>query len=93
MSKAWIGGRQLSKLRQLVINVHGTECHLCHQLINTKLPGTHPDGFTIDHVVPRAHGGSNAVENLRPAHRQCNTERGTKYIADRRQASWVSDFF
>ncbi|WP_455952497.1 HNH endonuclease [Arcanobacterium haemolyticum] len=93
MSKSWIGGRQLQKLRALVISTYGLECHLCHQLIDTRLPGTHPQGFSIDHVIPRAHGGSNAIGNLRPAHRQCNTERGTKYVGQRRQPSWVSDFF
>lgn len=32
----------------------------------------------MDHVIPRAKGGSNAVENLRLAHRRCNSRRGSR---------------
>lgn len=31
---------------------------------------------TLDHVVPLSRGGTNDPENLRPAHRFCNTGRG-----------------
>lgn len=31
---------------------------------------------TADHVIPRSRGGSNAVENLRPAHLGCNLAAG-----------------
>jgi len=34
--------------------------------------------YSDDHVLPRANGGSNHHTNLRPAHRRCNTIRGTK---------------
>lgn len=31
---------------------------------------------TVDHVVPLAHGGTHALDNLRPAHRHCNLSAG-----------------
>ena len=31
---------------------------------------------TADHVVPRALGGSDALENLRPCHARCNAAAG-----------------
>lgn len=33
--------------------------------------------MTLDHVIPVAHGGSNAQANLRPAHLECNQSRGS----------------
>lgn len=31
---------------------------------------------TLDHIIPRAHGGTNDLSNLRTAHRWCNSVRG-----------------
>lgn len=33
---------------------------------------------TADHVVPRSHGGSNQLANLRPACGPCNSGRGNR---------------
>lgn len=38
--------------------------------------GQEPDSATLDHVIPKARGGPNAIENLKLAHRYCNEERG-----------------
>lgn len=38
--------------------------------------------FTLDHVVPRSHGGSNETQNLATACHQCNTERKDTPILD-----------
>jgi len=35
----------------------------------------YPGADTADHVVPRAHGGSDDPSNLRAAHRACNSAR------------------
>jgi 5-methylcytosine-specific restriction endonuclease McrA len=32
--------------------------------------------LTIDHIVPLAVGGSDRLDNLQPAHRMCNVEKG-----------------
>lgn len=36
--------------------------------------------FTFDHVLPKSLGGKNNLENLMPAHKKCNGERGNKII-------------
>ena len=55
-------------------------CHLCG----------HPGADAADHVVPLAQGGSDTVDNLRPAHHfepcptcgvKCNRVKGDKVIA------------
>lgn len=53
-----ISGRRLQTLRQKVFSTYGDECWLCGQ-----------DGAdTIDHLIMVSQGGSNTIENLRPAH-------------------------
>lgn len=33
---------------------------------------------TFDHIIPRAHHGSDGVDNLRLTHALCNKRRGTR---------------
>jgi 5-methylcytosine-specific restriction endonuclease McrA len=51
-------GSNLQKLRKAVFNHYGDECWLCHQ----------GGADTIDHIIPLMHGGSDDLDNLRPAH-------------------------
>lgn len=37
---------------------------------------------TLDHIVPRAFGGSNKLRNIAVACRACNTERGSSDFWD-----------
>lgn len=53
----------------------GWRCHLCHRKVNRKLSGMHPDGPTIDHLVPLSFGGEDTLDNVALAHRKCNLER------------------
>ncbi len=43
-------------------------CHICGQ----------PGADTIDHKLPRARGGTNALPNLAPAHAACNRAKSDK---------------
>lgn len=38
---------------------------------------------SVDHIVPRAEGGSNRRENMRAAHKRCNNEAGRTITATR----------
>lgn len=46
-------------------------CWLCGQLILKE------SEISVDHVIPRSHGGTNAEMNLQPAHILCNNIRDT----------------
>lgn len=57
-------------------------CHLCGE-------ATEPDGDkwgdwfpSVDHVVPRSMGGTEEPENLRTAHRWCNSVRGVRPVEE-----------
>ncbi|MFJ8818196.1 HNH endonuclease [Amycolatopsis thermoflava] len=51
-------------------------CWICGHLIPPDVPPNHPLEYTADHVVPRSKGGRPTLENSRPAHRRCNSQRG-----------------
>ena len=55
----------------------GWVCQLCSSPVRTDVKPHHPRYPTLDHIVPRAHGGSDDESNLRLACFQCNTRRGT----------------
>lgn len=57
-------------LTRKVLEVYGTTCHLC------KRPGAN----SKDHLIPYSHGGTDAMANLRPAHRSCNSRRGNRAL-------------
>ena len=73
----------IGKKRRLgLIKRYGRTCHLCGERIAGLV--------TADHVVPRSLGGTNAYDNLRPAHFGCNLRRGNKPVEEARTA-WQFD--
>lgn len=61
--------------RESIYERDGFDCHLCgHPVADVDDP--HPWAPTLDHLVPRSLGGTNDPENLRTAHRWCNSVRG-----------------
>lgn len=65
----WGGRHALTKRRQ-VLAEYGNICWLCGHPID-GLP-------SADHVIPRSKGGTDDIENLRPAHARCNYARGNR---------------
>lgn len=55
----------------------GMICHLCGKSVIAK-------EFSLDHVIPVSRGGRHAENNLRIAHRRCNSRRRDKPLP------WVS---
>ena len=50
---------------------YGALCYICGLPIK-------PGDESLDHKTPRSKGGSNTLDNLRPAHKRCNSAKGNK---------------
>lgn len=68
--------RELLALRARLLEASGGRCGICHLAIDATLRWPHPLSATLDHIVPLSAGGSDAEENLWPAHLRCNLEKG-----------------
>ena len=51
--------------RRIIYNRYKGRCAICGRFVPY-------DEFTIDHIIPLAKGGTNAMENLQCAHSWCN---------------------
>lgn len=81
-TRKW-GGREAVRLTKLTLSEYGTTCHICGN-----------DGAnSADHLVPRSLGGSDAIENLRPAHTRCNSARGNRIGRRARSGQDLRGFF
>jgi 5-methylcytosine-specific restriction endonuclease McrA len=58
----------------------GWACHLCGEPIDPRAKGKRK--ATLDHVLPRSHGGTGALSNLKLAHESCNQARGNALLED-----------
>jgi 5-methylcytosine-specific restriction endonuclease McrA len=61
-----------------VVRTYGANCHICELPIDPSLPRTSKQGLTVDHLIPLSKGGSDTIENLRPAHWSCNRKKSDK---------------
>ena len=66
-----------------VLNLYGTDCHLCSQPIDFEAPRRFNKpgwelGLHIDHIIPISKGGSDTLENVKPAHGRCNVSKGNR---------------
>jgi hypothetical protein len=59
------------KLRRAVIERDGFVCGICHKRVRRN-------DVDIDHIVPRVHGGSDKLSNLRVTHSRCNRRKGVR---------------
>ena len=66
-----------------VFKRHGSTCHLCGKPINDRLTFPNNMSRTVDHLVPVSRGGDNTIDNLRPAHLECNTVRSNLALSGR----------
>lgn len=61
-------------------------CHLCGGRLNPAL-----DPWIAEHVVRRSVGGSDAPENVRPAHAKCAAEKDKVDISENARGKRKSD--
>lgn len=62
--------------RRAIYDQYDGICHLCALPVGLG-------EYTLDHVVPLALGGPDIAENLRPAHRSCNSSKGARALDTR----------
>jgi hypothetical protein len=62
-------------------------CQLCHQPMPRDAAWPDPLSPSIDHIIPRSHGGGHEEHNLRAAHLICNGLRGNRDLSDARALS------
>ena len=77
--------------RTLLMRFYGEEpaCWICGFQIAKDAPADSDAAFSVDHVVPRSHGGSQlGITNLRPAHRLCNAVRTAAQLRPRMRARY-----
>jgi 5-methylcytosine-specific restriction protein A len=61
---------QWQRTRLAVIARDAGICQLCGQLVRGENGEAH-----IDHIIEKARGGSDALQNLRLVHRSCHSKR------------------
>lgn len=76
-------GAAYRKARAIGIAQSGGLCLLCAKPIDLALPGTHPDGPTLEHLIPVSRGGHPYHPgNLHASHLRCNSSRGNRLLSE-----------
>jgi 5-methylcytosine-specific restriction endonuclease McrA len=70
MSNHNMGCKNNRRRKHSLSKQHGDRCHYCGQYFA-------PDDLTLDHIIPRSRGGSNALTNLCLACSRCNHRKGS----------------
>jgi 5-methylcytosine-specific restriction endonuclease McrA len=55
------------------------KCIHCQRKLQLELDGSPLNGATLEHIVPKHHGGTDDVENLALACARCNSEKGLRH--------------
>lgn len=77
----YVGGEWRKALLQYLVDRDGDRCGICNRKVDITLrSGTSGSrrGPSIDHIIPRSHGGTDDLSNLRLAHWGCNQKRGNR---------------
>jgi 5-methylcytosine-specific restriction endonuclease McrA len=72
---AWIDPR----IRQTLYERDGWSCAICELPVDREAHWNDDFAPSLDHIKPRSLGGTHDAENLRTAHRICNSVRGAEY--------------
>ena len=69
------------KVVQALIERDGTKCHYCEVELVFNYSGYVENGYSIDHVLAKAEGGTEDLDNLLLACRSCNSRKGRRDYA------------
>lgn len=68
---------------KLLTERDGFHCHYCGcTLEENEITGFNPKGSSIDHAIAQDSGGTDDLENLVLACRQCNVNKKTKHYQE-----------
>ena len=72
------------KLRNAIIERDGCGCWYCGKRLQykTKAKRLPPHYMQLEHIVPKAHGGSDDTDNIVGACKECNRRKGTKPVKE-----------
>ena len=59
------------------------KCIHCNRRLAMEISGVVKSTATLEHIVPRNHGGTDELENLAVACRRCNNTKGVRHDAQR----------
>jgi 5-methylcytosine-specific restriction endonuclease McrA len=69
--------------RKRAIHSKDPVCAICHTYIDIEAPAFSPLAVEVDHIVPRARGGSlYELDNLQLTHSRCNRKKGARMAED-----------
>jgi 5-methylcytosine-specific restriction endonuclease McrA len=76
----YVNGRRVQAFNAEMFAIYGRHCHLCGQA----------GADTADHLIPVSvwPEGRWVISNVRPAHRDCNSQRQAAPLADTWDAGW-----
>ena len=57
-------------------------CYICGKIIDKDIRLPNKQAATIDHVVPLSKGGEHVLDNVRPAHANCNYKKADKLLEE-----------
>lgn len=86
---------QSLKLRDRVLEKTGGKCAYCGKPLYVKrrgrVGGDGEEPLTVDHVVPRFHGGSDEIDNLLPSCKRCNSTKDIYGFEEFRRRAWAQN--
>lgn len=78
-----LNGTEWAAARKRAIASLDAICAICHTPIDLDAPKNTPLAVEVDHIVPRARGGSlYGLENLQLTHHRCNRKKGARMAED-----------
>ena len=69
----------LKRRMRAVVHRDGTRCWLCGCEVDLTIHYQEAMAPSLDHVVPRCRGGTRRIDNLKLAHKICNSSRLEKF--------------
>ena len=55
------------------------KCIHCRRRLAIRLDGTAISDATLEHIIPKHHGGTDDIDNLAVACARCNSEKGLRH--------------